>query len=216
MTLEGGNRTILFAYLGSLALHAALLAILPAIRPAHHHRGNTTAPIHVRLVEPPSKPVANQVFLTAPVEPKPPVLAQSARKPRPPTKPEPDVRLASQVVLKNSPAPPRVEAAPAPDAGTLAQYRLSILGAARGFKHYPDIAIENNWQGKVEVRMVIDSTGEISGLDVRTSAGHLVLDQHALEIIGRAKVFAPIPPALRGREFAVDVPVEFALHGGGA
>ena len=212
MTLEGGNRTILLAVLASLALHAALLAILPALRPTHRHQVHTTSPIHVRLFEQPSKPVADHVFLTAVAEPKPPALTQSARKPKPPTKLQPDVRLASQViVLKNSPAPATISAAQAPDAGTVAQYRLSVLGVARRFKHYPDIAVQNNWQGRVEVRMVIDSSGEISGLDVRASAGHGVLDQHALEMIERAKAIAPIPPALRGREFAVDVPVVFSL-----
>ena len=109
-----------------------------------------------------------------------------------------------------------VEPAQEPDAGTLAQYRLLVLGAARRFKQYPETAAENNWQGKVEIRMVIDSRGEISSLDVRTSAGHAVLDRHALEMIERAKAFAQIPPSLRGKEFAVDIPVEFVLRQVGA
>jgi len=109
-----------------------------------------------------------------------------------------------------------MEPAQAPDTGTLAQYRLAILGAARRFKHYPDVAVENNWQGKVEVRMSVDSSGEITALNLRASAGHEVLDQHALEIVERAKAMAPIPSALRGKEFAVDVPVVFSLREPGA
>ena len=215
-SFDGRNRAIGLAFLISLALHAALLAVLSVLRPTHLHRANTTAAMYARLVELPSKPVPNQVFLPPAVEPKPPAIAQSARKPQPLTKPEPDVPLASQVVLKSSSTPATAQPVEAPDAGTLAQYRLSVLGAARRFKHYPDVAVQNNWQGEVEVRMVIDSSGEISGLDVRTSAGHPVLDQHALEMIERAKAIAPIPPALRGREFSVDVPVVFSLLGSGA
>lgn len=215
-SFDGRNHAIGLAFLISVALHAVLLAILPALRPPDRQQVNKTAPIHIRLVELPSKPVANQVLLPPAVEPKTPAIAQSIRKQQPPTTPEPDMALASRVVLKASPAPAMLEAAPAPDAGTLAQYRLLVLGAARRLKQYPSIAIQNNWQGKVEVRMAIDSGGEISGLDVRTSAGHAVLDQHALEMIQRAKALAPIPPALRGREFAVDVPVVFSLLESGA
>lgn len=100
----------------------------------------------------------------------------------------------------------------APDAGTLAQYRLAIISAARGYKRYPRAALDNNWQGRVEVHMVIGANGAISTLSVRSSAGHPVLDQQALEMIERAKATAQIPPALRGREFTVDIPVIFSLR----
>src|SRR5688572_29972250 len=84
-------------------------------------------------------------------------------------------------------ATPAPRAAPPPaetlDAGTLAQYRLSLISAARRFKRYPRVAVDQNWQGNVEVRMVIAANGEISALFVRSGAGHQVLDQHALEMI---------------------------------
>jgi periplasmic protein TonB len=115
-------------------------------------------------------------------------------------------------------AMPVPRAAPPPaefDAGTLAQYRLSLISAARRFKRYPRVAVDQNWQGNVEVRMVIAANGEISALLVRSSAGHHVLDQHALEMIERAKAMAPIPPALRGKEFTVDVPIVFSLREAG-
>ena len=210
--LDDRNHKIGFAFLISVALHVALLSILPVLRSAHHHRGNTAAPILVRLAEPLRQPVPNQVFLTAPEEPEPRSVAP---KRQPPSRPAP-AEPAAQVVPKNSPATATIEPAQATDAGTLAQYRLSVLGAARRFKHYPDAAVENNWQGTVEIRMVIDSSGEISALDVRTSAGHTVLDQHALQIIERAKAISPIPPGLRGREFAVEVPIVFRLREAGA
>lgn len=100
----------------------------------------------------------------------------------------------------------------APDAGTLAQYRLAIISAARRYKRYPRAALDNNWQGRVEIHMVIGASGAISTLSVRTSAGHPVLDEQALEMIERAKATAQIPPALRGREFVVDIPVIFSLR----
>ena len=114
-------------------------------------------------------------------------------------------------------SPPRAAPPPAEtlDAGTLAQYRLSLISAARRFKRYPRVAVDQNWQGNVEVRMVIATNGEISALVVRSSAGHQMLDQHALEMIERAKAMTQIPPALRGKEFTVDVPIVFSLREAG-
>jgi protein TonB len=107
---------------------------------------------------------------------------------------------------------PPQPAAEAPDAGTLAQYRLALISAAKRFKRYPRVALDNNWQGRVEIRIVVDTTGAISALSVRSGAGHAPLDQQALEMIGRAKEIALIPPALRGKEFSVDIPVVFSLR----
>jgi TonB family protein len=213
---DDGNRAIRVAFLASLALHAALLWVLPMLRSAQHQRANAAAPVLVRLVEPLAKPAGNQVFLTPPADPAPPAIAQSAPKRQPLARPGPVVPLVPQIVMKSLPAPVTIEPAQAPDAGTLAQYRLTILGAARRFKHYPEAAVENNWQGKVEVRMLVGSSGEITALSLRVSAGHEVLDRHALEMVERAKAAAPIPSALRGKEFAVDVPVVFNLREPGA
>ena len=41
------------------------------------------------------------------------------------------------------------------DPGSLAQYRLAIISAARRYKRYPRAALDNNWQGRVEIRMVV-------------------------------------------------------------
>jgi protein TonB len=102
------------------------------------------------------------------------------------------------------------------DAATLAQYRLAIIAAAKRYKRYPRVAMDNNWEGKVEVRMVIGANGMISVLSVRTSAGHEILDQQALDMIKKAKPLTPIPSALRGKEFTVDIPVIFSLKDSGA
>ena len=115
--------------------------------------------------------------------------------------------LGARVAPQSAPAPEQTL-----DAGTLAQYRLAIISAARRYKRYPRAALDNNWQGRVEVRMVVGANGAIAALNVRSSAGHPVLDQQALEMIERAKAAAQVPPALRGREFTVDIPVIFSLR----
>ena len=158
----------------------------------------------------------------APVAPRadsPPVPGRREPAEAEPTKPSAAAARTIGAAPSASIATPAPRAASPPaetlDAGTLAQYRLSLISAARRFKRYPRVAVDQNWQGNVEIRMVIAESGEISALLVRSSAGHQVLDQHALEMIERAKAMAPIPPALRGKEFTVDVPIVFSLRESG-
>jgi protein TonB len=105
-------------------------------------------------------------------------------------------------------APPAGDSA---DPATIGQYRISVIAAARRFKRYPRIAMDNNWEGKAEVRLVIGADGNIASISIRTPSGFEVLDQQALEMIRRAKPQAPIPAALRGKGFTIDVPVVFSL-----
>jgi len=237
---ERGNRAIAIAVVLSLALHAALLLILPALREAQQRRSDSSDPILARLTQPTPAPVASPAAEAAlpvlpPITPRP-IAAPSAKHP-PQLRPTledapialPDARAESEATAKDAIAPnadapigpaalpqvatrPPPPAADAPDAGTLAQYRLALISAAKRFKRYPRVALDNDWQGKVEVRIVIDTTGAISALSVRSSAGHPLLDRQALEMIERAKEMALIPPALRGREFSVDIPVVFSLR----
>ena len=255
-TFDGANRAIGFALVISLALHIALLWILPSLREANQRRTESD-PIHARLAEPapqrrvaepappielprpaepqlaPPKPAATQPAVRRSFAPRTkapePVAPRSETPPPVPTKNEPTeaeperstAAAASASVAAPSasiaaqaprPAPPPAETL---DAGTLAQYRLSLISAARRFKRYPRVALDQNWQGNAEVRLVVAANGEIAALVVRSSAGYPVLDQHALEMIERAKALAPIPPALRGKQFTVDIPIVFSLREAG-
>jgi len=237
--LERGNRAIAIAVVLSLALHAALLFVLPALREAQQRRSYTSDPILARLAP---APAASPTAMAAPPAFSPPstrpIAAPSAPKRPPQVRPTPEATpvalpnassVESETTAKDTIAPsadapigpfalPQVAtrlpqpAADAPDAGTLAQYRLALISAAKRFKRYPRIAVDNDWQGTVEIRIVIDASGAIATLSVRSSAGHPLLDRQALEMIERAKELALIPPALRGKEFSVDIPVVFNLR----
>jgi protein TonB len=65
--------------------------------------------------------------------------------------------------------------------------------------------MDNNWEGDVLVRMVIDASGMISSVNVKAGSGHEVLDQQALEMFKRAKPLVPIPSALRGKELIIEL-----------
>jgi protein TonB len=95
--------------------------------------------------------------------------------------------------------------------GPLAQYRLALIGAAKQHKRYPPRAIDLGWEGRVDVRLVVGPDGALARLLVQRSSGHDLLDRQALELMRTASALTPVPPALRDREFAVEVPVLYEL-----
>jgi protein TonB len=139
--------------------------------------------------------------LPAPSATVPPVEATPAA-PAQPSPPGPVARIEPQ------PSPP---AQSVPDTGTLDTYRLELMRMARKYKRYPRAAMDNNWEGRVVVRMVVGANGMISSISIATSTGHELLDKQALDMIQKAKGGVLIPPALRGREFTLEIPVIYSL-----
>jgi protein TonB len=221
----GHNRALNYAIALSLLLHAFLLFGLPNSRESQRRRVEP-APIVARLVEqqpapavvaasPPIPPAATQrpVPRRDPV-PNPEALdiaPQAAPQPAPiaPAAPVPSEAAggpaAGPIAMTEAQTVASALAAEAPDAGTLAQYRLQLISAAQRYKRYPRVAMDNNWEGDVVVRMVIDASGMISSVNVKASSGHEVLDQQALEMFKRAKPLVPIPSALRGKELIIEL-----------
>jgi len=46
-----------------------------------------------------------------------------------------------------------------PDPGTVARFRLELMEIARRYKRYPRIAQDNNWEGRVELRIAFAESG---------------------------------------------------------
>ena len=115
-----------------------------------------------------------------------------------------------------APAPPPAALPPAAakviDPGLVAQYRQQLIGAAGKYKRYPRLAMENNWEGDVVVRMAFGGNGLLAGLSIQSSSGYAVLDQQALEMFRRAAKTVEVPPALRGREFTFEVRAIYNLR----
>jgi protein TonB len=170
---------------------------LPAPRPplpAEAKLEHTPAPVAPEPMPVVADPASAKAIANASPVPVP-AVAQPARSDPPP--------LAA---ARSSPEPNRL------DPEILAQYRFAIIAAAERHKLYPRAALDNNWEGRVEVRMVVGKDGAIASLDVKSSAGYEILDAQALDIIRRAWPDTPLPSGLRGREFFFDVPVVFELR----
>lgn len=228
------ERALVLALLASLLAHAAFLFAIPGLREARKPV-IFPGPLIARLVAPPPAPQVQMESRHAePVAAPPRARPASPARPAPAPKEDPALAASASVArepvaepLQPAQAPPSAPEPPAaaarsgpqpaaaapsaPDAGSLARYRIEIMNLARRFKRYPRLAVDNNWEGRVVVRLVVGADGALSALNVKSSAGHEALDQEALAMIRQAKAAAAIPQALRGREFALEVPVIFSL-----
>lgn len=94
------------------------------------------------------------------------------------------------------------------DADGLRQYRLELAREARRYKRYPERALLAGIGGTVEVRVEHDPRAVPVARLVRSS-GHDLLDAAALEMMRQAAPRTAVPEPLRGRAFAVSLPVIF-------
>jgi protein TonB len=176
---------------------------------------------------PPPKPEARPKPVVKPApQPKPgPVPAPRKAEPAPQPEsapPQPAAPSAPSAPASSAPAssaPPAAQPdaaapptqAPSPDQGTLEAYRVDLMRMARNYKRYPRVAMDNNWEGRAVVRLVIGANGMTRTLAIVTGTGHEVLDKQALDMIQKAKPRVQIPSALRGREFTIEIPVIYDL-----
>jgi protein TonB len=97
----------------------------------------------------------------------------------------------------------------ASDIASVAQYRITLMSAARRFMRVPDAVEAQGREGRVDVRLTIAADGSLARTEVLRSSGQPALDALALEMLRNAKADAVVPPALLAREFEVEVPVVF-------
>lgn len=236
------RRAFVYALAASLAGHALVVLTVPALsaRAARIDAPAPLVAHLVREAPPPAKPIAPRRAAVAPApsvehaqtpklsetpapRPEPPPVAKaSAVEPLPApvapsvpaiAQPAPAAAEPAQVAAAAPAARAEGKAASAAlDAILVDRYRSAVMGAANRYKRYPRIAQENNWQGRVEVTLRVRANGSIASLDIKKSAGYEALDRQALDMIREANSRTPLPEVLRGREFAIDIPVVFSLR----
>lgn len=162
----------------------------------------------------PAPPVATATPVMRPVAPPPAPAAPMPQVGAPVSIPTPPATDAPPAATRAAvaPAPARAPAPTGADPSTIEQYRLAIITAGARYKAYPRAALDNNWTGTARVRLVVGPAGETVSLAVDEGSGHAVLDRAALEMVSRGKPQVPVPERLRGRRFAVEIPVTFELN----
>lgn len=222
--MAGTARSLEYAVLASLALHGALLYGISLEREPVNRPAAAPEPIAARLAEPEpeparpapeSKSIPKKSISTKSISTK--SISESASASAPALEEAIEVKATPPIATQIPVLPPaevisRAEAASPPaDAATVGQYRLQLIGAAKRFKRYPDAARENNWSGNVVVGVAVGADGRPEA-SVRKSSGRPVLDQQALEMFQQAARAVPVPPALRGREFNLEVLAIYGLE----
>ena len=216
----GPLRPLALALLASLALHVLVLYALPILKESIRAPAQ---PLSARLAKPAPEPAKAEPPQQRPLQPAPPPrpapVAKTAARTAVPAPvavaPVPSVATAQQaaepaLALPSAPQP-AASSASGPDPGTLARYRLELMKVAPRYKRYPRIAQDNNWEGRVELRIAIGGDGAISSFTVRKSTGRAVLDDEAQAMLRTAHANVAVPPALRGTAFNLDIAVDFFL-----
>jgi protein TonB len=236
----GASSPLAWAVTASIALHVALIAGLPELW--SYSRTPATTLLNARLEPGMPASIADVAPVSEPAkQSQPPVERATVRRPSQvaSSAPRPRARQeAAELVEPTPPASPLEQAAVPPaagaggpasgeptlaphpgddalDLGSLAQYRLALIGAAKRHRLYPEHAIERGWQGRVTVRLAFGADGALAEALVSRSSGHGSLDRQAVEMLRKAAALTPLPPALRSREFSVEVPVLFELRAAG-
>ena len=172
---------------------------------------------------PAKKPEAAKPRVAKPLpQPEAPVVremrpepAATSPAPEPPAPAAPPVAAIEPQPASAAPQSPAPSAAPspaqAPEALSRDQYRVQLIDEARRHKRYPPLARENNWQGDVRVGVAVAANGRPT-VTLRGSSGYEVLDRQALEMFTQAARAVPVPPALRGKEFALEVRAVYGLE----
>lgn len=212
------GRRMRFALGASFVLHAVVLwsSAAPLLT-------RDTAPALTASLRPSALPVAT------PAPSIPPVAVASR-----PAKLQPRVIATNEPAPAVSPAPTFVQEVPAPppafDAPSLAApvapesppaadaadglrgYRLALATQARRFKRYPPQAMASGWKGTTEIRLELGADGRPLPALIARSSGHESLDRAAQAMIDAGASRATVPDSLKGRAFAVVLPVVFNLE----
>lgn len=229
-----GTRRLRYAVVASLLLHLLLLwptapRLLTDTAPALLHAALRPSPVPSQPPPPPRPaPRAVTPATFAPIGP------QALEQSNPASVPQTPV-VSAEKAFTPTPASPARTAAPsvparptAPGAvsGTLISeatasgavldglrgYRLAVASQARRFKRYPAQAMAAGWAGSTEIRLEVSSDGQPRDATVTRSSGHQPLDRAAQAMIDAGAQRTSVPESLRGKAFAVVLPVVFNLE----
>jgi periplasmic protein TonB len=108
---------------------------------------------------------------------------------------------------------PNVAAASSPaDPDALEGYKVQLAAFAAKYKRYPATALESHWEGIAEVKLTIGADGRIREAVIVNSSGHDVLDKVAIDMVRKAAPLTEIKPALRNKEFSINLPIVFNIE----
>lgn len=91
--------------------------------------------------------------------------------------------------------------------------KLEIRKSDSTAKYYPALARYQGWQGSTTVNICLDANGVVTGVKVKHSSGHDLLDRAALVWITNGAVFSPGTKNGKPIAMCVNMAVAFKLSG---
>jgi len=76
--------------------------------------------------------------------------------------------------------------------GLLISFFRRFRNQIEGVWNYPRVAIENEMQGTLLLKITVDTEGELIDVDLLKSSGHETLDYEAIQAVYRAAPFGPL------------------------
>lgn len=152
--------------------------------------------------------------VTPPIE-VPPVRAPMPQDPvtLPSPAPPPPVRQAAPAPAAPAAAGP-VAAAPGSDPRARAQeadYFSLISAHLNRKKRYPAEAKKAMQQGIVTVRFTVDREGNVSGVAIKRTSGHALLDQATIELVQRVAPLPRMPASMKRDTITLSLPIDYSL-----
>jgi protein TonB len=194
--------------------------------PADPIRDAQKSPPEPKAKAEPPKPKTQSPQLTTPT----PQPQAAPAAPAVPTPPAPAAPAAPAPVVANESKPGASAAASPPstvvataapssavasgpaDPDALESYKVQLAAYAAKYKRYPATALESHWEGIAEVKLTIGADGRIRDVAIANSSGHEVLDKVAIDMVRKAAPLTEIRPALRNREFSINLPIVFNIE----
>ena len=234
-SLERPRRLLVFALVASLALHVALVTLMPGIRLSP----NLPRPLDVLLIEAPSPaPVIEKAETPQPTA-RAPRKAPQRRVHAEPLANRPSVPAENQQLLalpqaqssppsafnvpqpSAEPAPPQVEQKPPAASTSPAPIRRDTIATTppslnaaylrNAPARYPLIARRNGVEGTVRLKVLVTREGRVAQVHIDQGSGSTALDNAALEAV-RDWQFAPARRGAEAIESWILVPVVFKLE----
>lgn len=172
---------------------------------------------HVSLASE-AKPKKSELAIEIVRPPKPlPKIEPPPPPPKAPPKAPPPIQTAAVVPTETVAAPVETVAAvaPAEPAPPPPPEPVKAAFGGIGYKNnpapdYPQLAVRQNWQGTVLLRVRVLATGAVESVEVLKSSGKKVLDDAAIHTVERW-VFAPSTRGTTPVDGFATVPIEFKL-----
>lgn len=95
----------------------------------------------------------------------------------------------------------------------LLNYKILIKEKIERCKRYPLWARKQGMEGEVLLRFLLTRSGQVKEVELARSCGNKLLDNAALEAVGKANPYPPFPPAIQETSIWLEVAIGFELHG---